>query len=263
MSDSQIPAIASVPPRPSARSATGTRSPAGANRIAPSSGSGGSSAESPGRVSAEIQGQPPIALAARQHVHAQPLVQRDLGGEVRAAAESVDPEAAARRHGRAFQRPVPDDARAQQRRGVLVVDGLGQPVDKRLVGDARVRVAAVDVPAGEPRCHAQVLGAATAEPARPVRAAEPRHADPVTGREPARRRSRRHRRCPPPRGRAPPPAGAAASRPPPGAGRCGTPRSTGRQPGPDRGRAPAAARSTCRSGPPSIGPQESTIQART
>ena len=42
-----MPAIASVPPWSSARSATGTSSPAGANRIAESSGSGGAASAGP------------------------------------------------------------------------------------------------------------------------------------------------------------------------------------------------------------------------
>ena len=67
-----MPATASVPPRSSARSATGTSSPAGANRIAESSGSGGPAVGGAGRGRAEVERE----LAGRggpgQHVHRAP-----------------------------------------------------------------------------------------------------------------------------------------------------------------------------------------------
>ena len=47
MSDMWIPAHTTVPPGATARSATGTSAPTGANTIAASSGSGGPSSESP------------------------------------------------------------------------------------------------------------------------------------------------------------------------------------------------------------------------
>src|SRR5580693_3513471 len=118
-------------------------------------------------------------------------MQRDLGSDVRAAAKAVDAEPTAGRHVGPQQRPVADDAGAQQRSGVLVVDRLGQLVDESLVGDARVGVTPVHVPPGERRADAQVLGAAAAPGAGPVRAAQPRHAHPGADREPASARTQR------------------------------------------------------------------------
>ena len=89
--------MASVPPRSSARSATGTSSPAGANRMAASSGSGGASSAPPADAQPSSRARRRASVAAGEHVHGGALVQRDLGGEVRRAAEAVDAEPAARR----------------------------------------------------------------------------------------------------------------------------------------------------------------------
>lgn len=50
-------------------------------------------------------------------------------------------------------------------------------------------VAAVDVPAGEPRFEAQVLTVSHTEPAGPTGLSEPRHADPLSHAEPLRARA--------------------------------------------------------------------------
>jgi hypothetical protein len=54
--------------------------------------------------------------ATCHHVHLGALSQRDLRGDMRAAAETVDAQATAGRKRRTLQRPVADDAGAQQRR---------------------------------------------------------------------------------------------------------------------------------------------------
>src|ERR1700685_1549772 len=87
-----MPAMARTPPRSSARSAAGTTVPTGAKMMAESSGSGARSDEA--RADA-----PPTATATP------------------------------RRHRGAANRPVADNARAQQRRELLVGEPLGQVVD--------------------------------------------------------------------------------------------------------------------------------------
>ena len=83
--------------------------------------------------------------------------QGDLGGEVGRAAEAVDAEPPALGEVGAQQRPVADDARAQQRRGLDVVERVGQRVGVVLVDHGVLGVAAVEVPAGEARVDAEVL----------------------------------------------------------------------------------------------------------
>ena len=183
MSDNQMPATASVPPRSSARNATGTRSPAGANKIAPSRDSGGASRRRP-LNQRQLGGQLLVGLAPSQDVDAQALRQRHLCGQMRAAAETVDAERAAGWYRRTDQCPVADDASAQQRGQVLVVNACGKRVRKGLVDEAEVCVAAITVPAGERRRKAEVLRAAPTESATAVRAAEPGHADAVIDSKP-------------------------------------------------------------------------------
>ena len=137
MSLDQIPAMASVPPRSSARSATGTSSPAGAKRIAPSSGSGGASVGPADRVDTELAGQRLVVLAPGQDVHPQTLRQRDLSGQVRATAESVDPEPSTGWHSAARTRARYPMIPAQSNGAAcLVVEPLRERVRVRLVDQA-------------------------------------------------------------------------------------------------------------------------------
>lgn len=76
------------------------------------------------------------------------LEDRHLGCEVRRPSEAVHAESASRGHPRPPQGPVPDDAGAKQRGGVLVVEGVGEPVGVPLGYDGEVRMAAVLVPPG-------------------------------------------------------------------------------------------------------------------
>src|SRR5262249_10502096 len=71
---------------------------------------------------------------------------------------------------------IPDQARAQERRGVRVVVALGNRHAVAFIGDDLVRVAAVQVAAGEPRPVAKVLAVAAAVRAYAAGPAEPRHA---------------------------------------------------------------------------------------
>ena len=75
ISDNQMPATASVPPRSSARNAAGTKSPAGANKIAPSKGLRRRVPRVADGVSAELGGQLPVGLAPSQDMDAQALRQ--------------------------------------------------------------------------------------------------------------------------------------------------------------------------------------------
>ena len=73
------------------------------------------------RGGAEIEGQLLRVSRSRQHVHGRTLLDRDLRDEMRGRAEAVDPEPAAGWELRPSQRAVADDARAEERRRVLVV----------------------------------------------------------------------------------------------------------------------------------------------
>ena len=245
--------MARVPPRSSAASAGSTRSPTGANKIAASSGSGGMSAAAADRGGAELAGELLGLLAAGQHVDGGALGERDLGGQVRAAAEAVQAEAAARRQLGPLQRVVADDARAQQRSQLQIGVALRQPVRVRRRDGQVVGVAAVGVPAGVPRVRAQVLQAARRRTCTADRssAARPRRPGPRPAKLCCRCRrplrfSPRPRPRRPPRGRASRPAGAAAGRPRSRAGRCGT----RRRPGPSAAAhpGPAPGRHRCCSG---------------
>ena len=132
------------------------------------------------RVGAEPSSQVLIVTAAGQHVHSDPEMQGDLGREVAAAAEPENAEPAARGDAAAPQCSVADDARAEQWRSVLVVDGVRQAIDERLLGNARVRISAVHVPSSELRCDAEIFGATATVGTAAVGARQPRHADPVT-----------------------------------------------------------------------------------
>src|SRR5512141_2162135 len=104
-----MPATARVPAESSASSATGTRSPTGANRMAESRGPGG-------RFTGE-------------HVHLGSLGDRDLRRQMCTGPETVDPQTASVGQLCATQCPVADDAGAQQGRrlvvGVAVRDAVG------------------------------------------------------------------------------------------------------------------------------------------
>ena len=146
-----IPATAKVPPRSSASSAGSTRSPTGANRIAASSGTGGGSAapcaDAAPSSSASSRASAPRVITCTSA----PWRQRDLRGDVGAAAEPVEAEPTARRQRGAQQRAVADDAGAQQRRKLAVAVAARQMVGESRGDRGEFGVAAVGVPTGVAR----------------------------------------------------------------------------------------------------------------
>ena len=91
-----------------------------------------------------------------------------------------------RRQGGPPEGAVADDPGAQQGCRLGVGEDLGQGVGVGLVDDGELGVAPVGVPTGEGGRQAEVLVAATAEPARPARVAEPRDPDALADGEPRR-----------------------------------------------------------------------------
>ena len=181
-----MPAIASVPPRSSASSATGTSVPTGAKRMAASSGSGGASAEPTADAAPSSSASRRASSEPRHDVHRRPLVQGDLRREVCRRAKAVDAEPAARRQRRAAQRPVADDPGAQQRGRLLVGEGGRQHVRVRLGDDRVLGEPTVGVPTGETRRDAKVLGAVRAKTAHPAGMPQPCDPDPLAEPEASR-----------------------------------------------------------------------------
>src|SRR5207248_2713069 len=95
-----------------------------------------------------------------ERIDAPALKHRDLADHVRGRPEAVQAEPLCTLRER--QRAVSDQAAAQQRRELLVGDAVGEWQAVALVGDGVLRVAAVDVTAGELRVDAQVLAAGRA-----------------------------------------------------------------------------------------------------
>src|SRR5205085_5173972 len=100
--------------------------------------------------------------------------------DVRRGAEAVQAEPL--RVARGAQRAVADQAGAEERRRLLVGVALRDRKAEALVGDGVLRVAAVEVVAGEARGVAEVLAPARAVAAGAVRPAEPRDADATAAR---------------------------------------------------------------------------------
>ena len=177
-----------------------------------------------------------VVARAREGEHAPALVDGDLADDVRGGAEAVEPEPL--RVAGHPQRPVADQAGAQQRRGLAVAEAVRQREAEALVGHRVLGEAAVDVAAREARPHAQVLAPAAAVPACAARPAEPRDAEPL-----ARRLVDADDLMPEHDGR----AGSRAPPRPARAGPCGRPRRRGRAaaaaPAPAPGRAARARRS--------------------
>ena len=161
----------------------------------------------PGAGGAELEGQLLGLRGAGHDVDAGAAGQRHLGREVGRAAEAVDAEPAPVGQVGPQQGAVADDAGAEQRCHLHVVERLGQRVGVVLVHHGVRRVAAVDVPAGEARRRG-------------------------TGSRGRTGRSGRSRRCGPARARrcGHPPASACSRRP------AGRPRPTISCPGVTRGR---------------------------
>src|SRR5205085_5878434 len=121
-----------------------------------------------------------VVARTREREDAPPLVPRHLRHDVRGRAEAVEAEPL--RVARRAQRAVADQPRAEERRRLLVRVALWDREAEALVGDGVLRVAAVEVVAGEARRVAEVLAPARAVAAGAVRPAEPRDADAAAAR---------------------------------------------------------------------------------
>ena len=143
--------------------------------IAASSSSGPGSSDGPGPLAAELERERGGRVVSGPHEaeHPPPLVPRDLDDDVRGGAEAVEAEP----FGIAgeAQRAVADQPGAEERRRLQVVVGVGKREAVALVGDDPLRVAAVEVVAGEAGRLAEVLAAGEAVAAGAVRPAEPRN----------------------------------------------------------------------------------------
>ena len=96
---------------------------------------------------------------------------------MRSRAEPVEPEPF-RGAGQA-KRPVSDQARAQQRRRLQILEPVRDWKTEALVRDHPLRIPTVEVVAGKARAVAQVLASRDAEAALAARPSEPRHPEPA------------------------------------------------------------------------------------
>lgn len=115
-------------------------------------------------------------VGSAHNKHATVPMLEDLNGKVCRAAETVEADGHAGFDRGALDRAVADDACAEQRRGVLVVDGIRQRVGKIFAHRREISEATVGVPAHKARVRAQILAPAAAELARSVGFAQPRNA---------------------------------------------------------------------------------------
>ena len=115
------------------------------------------------------------------------LMGGDLADDVRGRAEAV--KAQAFRVVRHAQAAVADEARAKQRRGVLVRIGIGNRKAEALVRDGEPGIAAVERVAGEPGVFAEVFAAGAAVAAGAAGPAQPRNADARAGGKAGRART--------------------------------------------------------------------------
>ena len=178
-----MPAHTTLPPLATARSAAGTSSPAGAKISARVQLLGRRAERVAGPLGAERAGERLRlgVVGAGEGEHAPALVARHLADDVRGRPEAVEAEALG--VPRQPQRPVPDQPRAQQRRGLEVGIVVRDREAEALVRHGQLGVAAVARVAREDRPVAQVLAARAAVAALAVHPAEPRHPHPVAGLE--------------------------------------------------------------------------------
>ncbi len=97
----------------------------------------------------------------------------DLGGKMGRSAEPVDAQTTTRGDLGALECTEPDDARTQQRRGLDVVELVGQPIGVVLRHRRVLGVATVVVPTREPWSDAQILTTAHAEATGAARVPKP------------------------------------------------------------------------------------------
>lgn len=142
-------------------------------------------------IGSEFLGELAVNPAAAHHKDAAPPMLEHLDREVRRAAEAVEPDGRTRDDAGALDSPKSDDARAEQRRGVLVIDIRRQRIGKILADHRELGVAAVVVPPGKQRVGTEVLAAFAAVGADTTGLAQPRHPDAVSRLEAPGARSQR------------------------------------------------------------------------
>ena len=103
-----------------------------------------------------------------------PFSYRDLCGEVRGAAESVNSESTSRGQRGATQCAKADDAGAEQRRRHDVVETIGEVIDEILVHDDERGVSTIHVPAGKGGLQAEILVVGETEATTTAGACQPR-----------------------------------------------------------------------------------------
>ena len=124
---------------------------------------------------------------AGHHVHARPLGDGDLRGEVCGSSEAVDSESPARGKLRSKQGPVANDPRAEQGCGVHVIESRGNWIDVCFVHHDVLRITPVDVPPREGRRETEVLLARSTEATRGATSSQPRRPHSITESESRRR----------------------------------------------------------------------------
>jgi hypothetical protein len=108
---------------------------------------------------------------------------RNLDGNVRRGAESVQAEALARSDAAHAKRPIPNHTCAKQWSGLDIREGLRERIGEVLVDKHCLGVATIRVYSRELCVSTQVLQSALAELARAARAIEPGHTDALTNAE--------------------------------------------------------------------------------
>src|SRR5579863_4660334 len=124
--------------------------------------------------------------AAGAGIHVGSPVPRDLNGDVRSRAKTVEGEPLAALDARKPQRTESDNSGAEKRRGLIVGKGIGNRIDELFGSDGVFGVSAIDGVAGESRMVAEIFFAGAAIFAGAVRAVKPGDPHARTEREAAR-----------------------------------------------------------------------------
>src|SRR5216117_3841966 len=173
-----MPPQTTIPPFASARSAAGTSGPTGAKTIAASSLSGGISSEPPAHFAPNFFAASWLALSpGRVNAKSSALIKRNLSDQARGVTKTINAEPM--RLARFAQRPITQQARAKQRRGLDIVVTIGQPKTKPRVGDGKLGITAIDGVASETRVVAKIFAVGPTISAFPICPAKPRNADAI------------------------------------------------------------------------------------
>ncbi len=146
--------------------------------IALSSFTGGSATVPPAHTAPNSKREFLMPLIARSRVNFSAPMPRHLNGDVGRGAKSVQAQPAAALYARKPQRPESDDARAQQRRGLEIVEAFRNRIDEALFRQGVLGVTAVHGPAGEGGIVAEIFFRRPAIFARAVGGVQPGDADP-------------------------------------------------------------------------------------